>query len=99
MLDERGRAPRRLLDHVSGKEDDEDDNDQHNHADDDHHFNVFPPVLPGHPRGRLLERVRLRGSKEKPNETPAKEVQTPLVSRVEAFSVSTGGLMENVLQV
>lgn len=45
---------------VCSKEDDEDDDDQHDHPDYYHHFNVFPPVFPGDPRGRSLERVGRR---------------------------------------
>ena len=48
------------LNSICGKEDDEDDDDQHYHTDYDHHFNVFPPVFPGNPRGCSLERVSLK---------------------------------------
>lgn len=43
------------LDDIRSEEDDEDDDDQHNDANYDHHFYVFPPVLPGNSRRCSLE--------------------------------------------
>lgn len=51
---------RRDLNSFCGEEDDEDEDDQHDHTDYDHHFNVFPPVFPGNPRGCSLEWVSLK---------------------------------------
>lgn len=59
------------LDHFGGSQDDEDEDDQHDHANDDEHFDVSPPVLPGHPRGRSLERVGLQTATSISSKWPA----------------------------